>query len=436
MGREGEESDGTFNSRCFDPHDDAAPLPDDLDSDILSSPTEDEGSRAINSTVSPGSMYKAMSSHVLLAACQSGETAWENRTDEKSSGLFTQVLISALRRWRTDSVPMTYSGLIESLPALQNQHPHCEGDNRVRYLFDPSSGGEDPTAFVVSSGDETNSFYIAAGKIHGVKIGTEFTTQPRSRQNGTRLKAMEVEEFRCKVTVIPSKQGTSSSSLTLPDHSRAVVSSWMAKWLKVELRNPPSALPLVCEDDSQFSFGSSDADLTISWSGASRNHVVLTRNDPLMKEFAHCRSIQVKPNTITTDYLNDVSLFHFLLYQRNESKPQVFTPSSGPKLSVSFQKLKSEGKNEDEDTILAPTGDNLFSKSKQEGNCIAEAVISEVGFEDLYLLTLENGTKHDLFVNVFYLDPSTYTRVVSLTDQIIRAKINVFSSCFIDHNRR
>jgi hypothetical protein len=414
MGREGEEIDSEF-SRCFNPLNDAPPLPDDLDREILSSSIEDDSSRAIDSTVSPGSMYQAMSSHVLLAACQPRETAAENRFDEKWSGVFTEALISALHRWRTDSVPMTYLGLIESLPAMPNQHPHCEGDNRIRHLFSPLSDGEDATAFVVTSGDEKDSFYIAAGNIHGVGIGTEFRTQPRNGEAGIHLKAIEVEELRCKVTAVPTEQDASSFSLTLPDHSRAIVSSWIAKWLKVELRTPPGALPLVREDDNcQFSLISSGADLSISCLDASRNDIVLTRNDPLMKEFTHCRCIQVKSSTITTDYLNDASFFHFLLYQRNRSRPRAFTSFSGPHVSVSLQRLQEEGEDEEGEVVYAPTGDNLFSVPKLEGNWTAQAVISDVGSEDYYCLTLENRTTSDLFAYVFYLDPSTYDRVVSL----------------------
>ena len=184
MGR-GQEEINSIVSGCFHLPGDASPLSDDLDNEIMSSLAEEEGSGAIALTASPGSMYKTMSSHVLLGACQPRETASESQFDKKWAGVCTRALISALLRWRTGSISMSYLALIGSLSAMPNQHPHCEGYSRIRYLFSLLSAGEDPTAFVVTSGDDKGSFYIAAGNIHGICIGTEFMTQPCSGKQGS-----------------------------------------------------------------------------------------------------------------------------------------------------------------------------------------------------------------------------------------------------------
>ncbi len=65
------------------------------------------------------SRYSGLASHVLLAACRSDQTAREDRI---TGGLFTNVLLEQLRKaFREGATPMTYTALIQRLPAIRHE---------------------------------------------------------------------------------------------------------------------------------------------------------------------------------------------------------------------------------------------------------------------------------------------------------------------------
>ena len=115
-----------------------------------------------------GFYQKATSSHVTILACSQGESAIE----DKEGGRFTMALLEA-----KDKRPFhrtVYGQLIGGLTIHGgDQHPVCLGKHRNRILF----GGNAfiPDTRYVEAICVNRAVRIAAGAIHGVVEGTEFS---------------------------------------------------------------------------------------------------------------------------------------------------------------------------------------------------------------------------------------------------------------------
>ncbi|KZV66269.1 hypothetical protein PENSPDRAFT_96886 [Peniophora sp. CONT] len=112
-------------------------------------------------------------SHVVLAACSSDESAYEDRFTRE--GRFTSAFLRVLEVSGTDT--MTYSELIRRLDALPSQTPQCEGrDKETRILFDSGLVQRNrPYYGVEKSGD---SYKLLAGQINGVNPKDTFALFP------------------------------------------------------------------------------------------------------------------------------------------------------------------------------------------------------------------------------------------------------------------
>ena len=423
MGRAAMETAGNAPlTRCYDPPNDSPPLPADLDRRIWSRNPDGGRSEDLSKPELPGSLYKAMERHVLLAACQPRQSARETENSGVWSGAFTTALIASLKAWDPNTF-LTYSRLMEHLLPLEGQHPHCEGDNKVRRLFSPSGDQkDDPSCFVVTSATH-NAYYVAAGYFLGIVKGTEFITHPPNGSAAITLVATIVEEFRCLVVPHPDSQSPSAS--ILPDHSRASILNWATKWLRVQLE-PRDAFPHITTDDKTlFSIAESGGnwDLKASRPDSTSKSVHLVRNDPLIRSQPEWHHISIDSDTFTRSYLDKVARFHFFLYQHSKSydSPQLSRSLDGsaPKaisVAVSFQRL-SLAATVTGPAAFIPAGDNLFQPPDTDvmrmalaGTAVLEGSASD--FE--YALTLENHTSTDLFAYVFFFDPRKYVIEVSL----------------------
>ena len=201
----------------------------------------------------------------------------------------------------TGEPSLTYSHLMEHLLLLDDQHPHCEGNNKVRHLFSPSNDGkDDPSWFVVMAADTaTDNTYVAAGHILGIVKGTEFISHPPNGYTPITLTATVVEEFRCqavphcKETALGEPHSQLPSTSILPHHSRVTISKWRTKWLWVEL-DPWNAFPHITEDDETlFSVVESGRELKASCTDSASRTVKLVRNDPLIHSQPECHHIHI-----------------------------------------------------------------------------------------------------------------------------------------------
>ncbi|KAJ2923438.1 hypothetical protein H1R20_g13657, partial [Candolleomyces eurysporus] len=132
-------------------------IPDNLDEDIMT-----RGARGIG--VHDRFRDAGCRSHVLLAACASYETAYEDR----HSGLFTRALLDAFEG--VDMTKTTNIDLVKSID-LKNQTPQCEGYHRSRLLF---SGKVSNSTLVYPAFWKSSKFTVEAGAFHGIQKGCKF----------------------------------------------------------------------------------------------------------------------------------------------------------------------------------------------------------------------------------------------------------------------
>ncbi|KZP15819.1 hypothetical protein FIBSPDRAFT_912396 [Athelia psychrophila] len=137
-------------------------LPANLDSDLL----HESGARG--DIVAPGSFYKGLDSHVLLAACGAKETADEDGPPPR--GLFTTALIKLLQDEGVDK--LVYTDVLKRIDAIPNQNPQCEGTNSNRIFFNAKCPPARRLTYPVRrEGDE---YKLDAGAAHGISVGAEF----------------------------------------------------------------------------------------------------------------------------------------------------------------------------------------------------------------------------------------------------------------------
>lgn len=415
-------------TRCYDPPSDFPALPADLDRKIWSwSPDGKYLSK-------PELLYKAMETHVLLAACQPRQLARETQKCGVPSGAFTTALMASLEAWDPSRPSLTYSCLIEHLSPLNDQHPHCEGNNKVRRLFSPSDHGkDDPSWFVVTAADNAtgNAYFIAAGYLLGIVKGTEFITHPPEGSTPLTLVATNVEQFRCLAVPLRNQTATDDhdpssqlpSASILPHHSRATILKWTTKWLQVEL-DPRDAFPHITEDDDTlFSIVESGGELKVSRVDCASKTVQLIRNDPLIRSQPECHHISINFDRFTRSYLDNAARFHFFLYQHNKScnSTQLYRsldspdPNSIP-VTTSLRRLTWKSGLSGPPSFN-PVGDNLFQvpvHADDTRKALAGAAVLEGSADSQYALTLNNHTSTDFFPYVFFFDPRKYVIEVSL----------------------
>ncbi|KAL0566991.1 hypothetical protein V5O48_015003 [Marasmius crinis-equi] len=101
------------------------------------------------------------SSHILLAACKSDQTAKENEE-------------GALLRQRGLNRPSNANIILQiEMPELHNQSPQCEGRNKTRVLFDTKIGGH--RGYYLQTSDAVPpELILEAGEAHGITIESEF----------------------------------------------------------------------------------------------------------------------------------------------------------------------------------------------------------------------------------------------------------------------
>ncbi|KAI9461117.1 hypothetical protein HD554DRAFT_2041491 [Boletus coccyginus] len=359
--------------RSLPPPPDLAPA--DLDREIWSSLPE-PCARAAHTVIQTGFQYKAMASHVLLAACRPDEFASED-PDAKDApgGLFTTALIEGLRCSTLHDT--SYNRLFETLDLKHDgQHPQCEGTNRDRLLFSVNTLRNGRTTAKVSK--RGNKLWVSAGSIHGIVDDATFAVTT-STQNLV-LKAKEVLAFETLLegsnhNIINAEAFVlSGHHPTLRVHSSSYHSS---THLTVVPANEPVDIALHQNDSGKW---------------------VLERFDPLIRGYAD-HSIQVDADARQMeDILEAVANFNFYLYRSDGA-----AASHSGKVNIRLKRLEETWGE------YGPVGDDLLEvpTSSRSGVDVREATITDLG--PRYGFTLENYSEVDLFPYLFYFDPSDYS---------------------------
>jgi hypothetical protein len=383
--------------RFLPPAPSTPPFPDNLDHDIWAWGLS---SRTAQVALPHGFLYQAMSSHVLLAACRQEEVALEAvSNNNEPCGAFTNSLVQVLQDCSIGET--TYSLLIERIQKIiRYQHPQCEGTNKDRVLFNAFAMRDRSKSFKVFK--QRNAYCVAAGSIHGVVVGTQFTTP--SDAGLCVLTAVAVEAHRCVVTC---------DSQVILNGARAEISKWNNPKLNVYFHQPTGNLFSVVDNTDR-------ADIAVLHN--DQGSLLLERFDPLTRR--HANRLVPTNYEVISEALDAISHFNYHLYRHNDPSPLQGL------LTVRLHRLEMQQSNRFT-PIYAPTGDDLLSCDAEpiihvdggtfEVPDVKEAVIPED--DNFYCLTLENRSQIDLFPYVFYFDPSDYSiqvrtrflRLVSMT---------------------
>ncbi|KAF8810852.1 hypothetical protein BYT27DRAFT_6477771 [Phlegmacium glaucopus] len=381
------------DSRFLAPPD--SPFPKGLDEDIWNldcarSPTEIQDHHL---------PYPPLTSHILLAACQHDELAYEISTGGHRSGAFTSLLLNILRQPGRNLTETTYIGLFHTLERPENksrlpkQTPYVEGDNKTRILFSMTDLGRQ---FPVSL-SKNETFSVPAGTIHGVDEETEFTiTSGEECFEG--LKPFHVSPL--------SSSFKKLGRMFLKDDAKAGVTKWNQFHPKVFVRQSPYDRP----SDSL------DYDVVISRS--PHGGMKLERQDELIPHYAES-NIQFTPednslglstpNSHISTIIDAVTRFNFHLLLRSSSS------TIGDKLQVKLERLSMGG---DSELIYFPAenGKDLFTSGKplrpktniKKGPKVTAAVkITDISPLFGFTLSVHNY-QTPLFPYVFGFDPATY----------------------------
>jgi hypothetical protein len=241
-----------------------------------------------------------MSSHVLLAACQNEEMAFEMESGGKSSGVFTTALLETLETHILHD--STYSDLIDHFPGFLNQHPYCEGFGKTRIMFGTIDPGIHNLA-MFSVFEERGKYYVGAGRIQGIFEGTELIITTSSRPK-LLVTATVVEDFRCEVK--PQEPASGVSILG----SRAAVSNWNRPFLRNPLLpwdrfNPTGRRAGILDSDRYH-------DIRVT-EPSDDGHYQLERCDPLILTYAML-SVTLTAHQSLSEVLLAASHFNFFLY--------------------------------------------------------------------------------------------------------------------------
>ncbi|KAI9461121.1 caspase domain-containing protein [Boletus coccyginus] len=351
------------------------PAPADLDREIWSSLPE-PCARAAHTVIQTGFQYKAMASHILLAACRPGEAALED-PDAKNApgGLFTTALIEGLRRSTLHDT--SYNRLFETLDLKHNgQHPQCEGTNRDRLLFSVNTLRNGRTTAKVS--ERGNKLWVSAGSIHGIVDGAAFTVVTSTQR--LVLKAKKVRAFE---TMLEGR----NHKIT---NAEAFVSNGHHPTLRVHSSSYHSSTHLTIVPANE------PADIDLHQDGLGK--WVLKRFDPLIRGYAD-HSIQVDADARRMEgILEAVANFNFYLYRSDGA-----AASHSGKVNIQLKRI------EETQGEYGPVGDDLLEvpTSSRSGVELREATITDLG--PRYGFTLENHSEVDLFPYLFYFDPSDYS---------------------------
>jgi hypothetical protein len=350
------------------------PPPADLNREIWTSIPE-PCARAAHTVAQTGFQYKAMESHVLLAACRPGEAAYEDPSAKNApGGLFTTALIECLRRASPHDT--SYVRLFEMLDLKhKGQHPQCEGANRNRLLFSVNTLRDGNTTFRVSK--KGNRLYVSAGSIHGVVVGTTFAVI--SSTQTLALKAKKVGAFETRL------EG-SNHNIT---NAKASVSHWHHPTLRVHssIHHASTHVTVVPTNEPAEVALHQRSD---KWKLERFDPLILGYSDPSVQFDATAGRMR--------DILEAIANFNSYLY-RSEGAAAGFAG----KVKIRLNRIK------DIQGEYGPVGDDLLEvpTSSHSGVDVKEAVITDL--QARYGFTLENSSEVDLFPYFFYFDPLDYS---------------------------
>ncbi|KAK7461776.1 hypothetical protein VKT23_008208 [Stygiomarasmius scandens] len=383
-----------------------------LDEDIWMSET----ARQADQPIADGFRYKAMSSHVLLAACKQEQVAYESRSEGGDAcGAFTSALVGRLRQ--LSLCHATYSDLIDGLPELTNQNPQCEGTNKDNVLFD-SQRKEHRKAFKLKEKD--GKFEVEAGHIHGVTRGTEFLIQGlrATSLSPTYFGILVAESVNANSSIL-IRQGV-DPELIMPEGTKAVIVNWKNEISVMKVFISPDSSHIQSLNDAfidkrgklgedgeaqfpgyHFTRVSSLSDAHVRLHYDSKGDLLIERMDPLISlEGSKTVCLPMSNRLDRLPYILDaMAQFRFHLGRVNQTLERI---SSLPgdihgQVSIHLYRLK-----------ISLSG---FPVPDMDVGDLFNHNVAKLKLEDnvQYGIEIINHSAHDFFPYLFYFDPSDYS---------------------------
>ncbi|KAK0205134.1 caspase domain-containing protein [Desarmillaria ectypa] len=341
-------------------------------------------------------------SHVLLAACNRRQSAWE----VDGQGIFTRALLRIMRKNPIDE--LTYRSLIHRLVMPPFQTPHLEGRHALRRLFDSWEEPADNSMILCRHENGEPHLVLHAGLLHGITVGSTFeifrTDLPDSQHPLATATVSKVETFISLLVPLDSAFLTSNKNRRV----------WYARLQKASSAsfgtycNDSNLLTRILNEDCEPRITvpviavetPDDADLCLTvkdeviFFDRGNNISLFSPNIGFASRFP--RVSQVNDIMHVRNVINRFARFTAQLTIQSPLRIAQF-------VSIEMNKLQRVGRS------LTPVGENLLSAIEDEKSIEFVADTSlPWNRSPSYGFTIRNVSDVDLYVYLFYFDATSF----------------------------
>ncbi|KAF8993487.1 caspase domain-containing protein [Cyathus striatus] len=340
-------------------------IPADLDKRIWDGQAEELDGDDRASAIAAGFTHSGLRSHVLLAACGAGETSKE----KGGTGLFTTALLDTLMSVGADK--LTYGDLIQRLPSLPKQNPQCEGVHQDRIFFNAKICEKD------------GAYEMDAGAAHGITAGAQFAVyQDRASSIEGQVKTFTLTGDGYALQV---RAGVEEDLRLHVAMEQGLLPVFEALAKEIQHTERTRNILLVEKEKAELDIALEDG------------QVVFNILNPVVTQFGLTRI----PYTIEPDNENLIFVIreaaHFYWHLRRKDPKGIFNGL----VDVEFRELVESETEVDAflEPILSPAEPNLHKEN------VIDFVVKDSA---IYGIKINNKSKVDLFVSVFYFDNSSW----------------------------
>ncbi|KAF8972429.1 caspase domain-containing protein [Flammula alnicola] len=374
--------------------DDKLKVPSDLDRRIW----RDEVPRG--ASVSTGFAQTGLLSHVLLTACGAREQSLEDKT----GGRFTNALLTTLRTVDADKV--TYRDLLNRMPAILSQNPHCEGVNQNRILFNARAPSPGRVFYKVSI--VNGKYLMEAGAAHGITDGAEFTIYEKQESPTTAsvlgvLTAHDVKAFNTTLAPLPEPNTITSFA----NHAYAVQTKAGEKEdLRLHVALNEDLIPVFSAlaqhmqrpgtDDRRIQLVELDKNPHLHVD-IEEGRVVFENLDPLVTKYGLTRMPYTTKNNVDDIYPVIRAAAHFRWHV------ELTNPNHTLQNKVELHVYELREKEDEYDDDFLP----IYEVIEKNLNVVGEVFLSEDPSKT-YGFKVVNNSPLKLYPSLFYFDNSSF----------------------------
>ncbi|KAK0469283.1 caspase domain-containing protein [Desarmillaria tabescens] len=339
-------------------------------------------------------------SHVLLAACNRRQSAWE----VDGHGIFTRELLKIMGKNPINE--LTYRSLIHRLIMPAFQTPHLEGRHTLRRLFDSWEEPADSSMILCRHEHGEPHLVLHAGLLHGVTVGSTFG-----------IFRTDLSDLQHPLATVTINKVETFTSLLVPSDPTFLTSNknrrvWYARLLKASganfsaYCNDPNYLTRILSEDCEpritvpviVVHTPDEAELCLT----VRDEVVFFDRGNRIDLFGPSIGFASRFPHVSqvSDYahvLRIINHFAHFTAQLTIQSPLPITQF----ISIEMNKLDG--------CSLTPVGDNLLSAMEDEKPI--EFVVDTSLSRDRcprYGFTIRNVSDVDLYVYLFYFDATSF----------------------------